>query len=138
MKHNIMNKIGLVLLFAVSVAASCTSCKKTKESIAGKGGNATLKITPNHHTAPIDSCTVYLKYNTLDKPASGVQYDESAKCVKVDGKPVATFTSLKQGKYYIYGYGWDPSIPDTVIGGMPYTISEDKVYDINLAVTEGD
>lgn len=136
MKNNIINKIAILALMFICVAASCN---KNKNSVGGKGGKATLKITPRHHINAIDSCTVYIKYNTLDKPGDGVQqYDESAKCVKVDGKPVATFTGLKQGKYYIYGYGWDPAIPDTVVGGMPYTISADNVFELNLAVTEGD
>lgn len=115
------------------------SCKKDKdtpasEDIGGKGGNATLRITPQHHSKNIDSCTVYIKYNTLDKPSGN--YDDSARCVLIDSMPVATFTGLKKGKYYLYGKGYDPSIFQTVDGGAPYTISSETTLNLNLPVTE--
>lgn len=111
------------------------SCKKSEsnESTAGKGGSATLKITPQHHTRNIDSCTIYVKYNTLDVAAS---YDDSVICVLENGRPVGTITQLKKGRYYLYGYGWDPLMATWVKGGLPFTIAADSTYQINLSVTE--
>lgn len=117
---------GLLLLAA---------CDRNKTEIGGKGGNAVLRITPQHHGKNIDSCMIYIKYNTQDKPAS---YDDSAWCVKIDNKPVATFSNLKKGNYYLYGYGYDPGIAKAVKGGVPYTISSETTLDYNLPVTEGD
>lgn len=135
MKTSKFIKIATALILPIFMI---TSCQKKNEDIAGKGGGAVLKITPRHHNRAIDSCTVYLKYNTLDAPAPGTNYDEAVKCVPENGKPVATFSNLKKGKYYIYGYGWDTEIEDTVMGGAPYTISAEQTYELNLAVTEGD
>lgn len=125
------------IIFVLSTLVTITACKKRQEPtpVAGKGGNATLNITPQHHGKNIDSCMIYIKYNTSDMPSS---YDDSVKCVPQSGKPVGTFTGLKAGNYYIYGKGWDPNISQKVIGGKPYTITTEQSYDLNLAVTEGD
>ena len=109
--------------------------KPEPEQSAGKGGATTFKITPKHHGRNIDSATIYIKYNTQDLPST---YDDSAKCVMENGKPVATFSGLKKGKYYLYGKGWDPSISEGVKGGVPQNITEEKTYEITLPVTEGD
>lgn len=110
-------------------------CKKdeSNEDIAGKGGHATLKITPQHHARNIDSCTIYVKYNTLDVAAT---YEDSVICIRENGKPVGTLTQLKKGKYYLYGYGWDPMLATAVKGGLPFVIAADSTYHINLSVTE--
>jgi len=128
--------IPILLLLAV---ASCRKDDNNPSEPSGKGGNATLQATPQHHGKNIDSCTIYIKYNTSDAPADG-KYDDSAVCVPISGKPVATFTQLKKGPYYLFGKGWDPSISQGVIGGTPYTIPDTTVstYTLNVPVTEGD
>lgn len=113
------------------------SCKRD-EPIAegsGKGGNAVLKVIPKHHSIPVDSCTVYIKYNSLDASSF---YDDSVKVSQENGNPTATFTGLKAGNYYLYGNGWDVSINMAVIGGLPFTITEETTHNISLPVTEGD
>ncbi len=98
---------SVILLF---FAASCNKGDDGPATdTAGKGGNAILKITPRHHGNQIDSCTIYVKYNAVDAPVNG-RYDDSAKCILTGGIPVATFSGLKKGNYYLYGYGWDPSL----------------------------
>lgn len=129
-----MKLYGWIAL-AICSTALFTACKK--DPVAGKGGNAVLKITPRHHGTNIDSCTVYIKYNTKDLPGDG-KYDDSAKCVPENGKPVATFSNLKKGDYYLFGSGWDPTIGEAVVGGSPYTISEENLQSHNISVTEGD
>lgn len=129
-----MKKLTSAIAFlTLSACISFTSCERDDIVVAGKGGNAILKVTPKHHSTNIDSCTVSLKYNAQDKPSS---YDEVVKCVMENGKPVATFTGLKKGNYYVYGKGWDKSIEQEVEGGIPYTITEEKTLEINVPVTE--
>lgn len=118
----------------VSLLALAFGCNRKDEEtdVAGKGGNAILKITPKHHSQIIDSCKVYIKYNTLDATAS---YDDSTWALPSNGS-VAVFQGLKAGKYYIFGLGWDKSINQEVRGGLPHTITEQKTYELILPVTE--
>lgn len=130
-----MKRIASVIAIAALAIFSLNSCKEREDNLAGKGGSTVLKVTPQHHGDNIDSCTVYIKYNTQEMPSGN--YDEEIKCVMENGKPVATFSNLKKGNYYVYGRGWDPGIERNVIGGIPYTISEDnKTLNINVPVTE--
>lgn len=102
--------------------------------IAGKGGNATLRITPQHGGGRevIEDAVLYIKYNTQDKPVDD-RYDDSVACNLVDGKPMGAFTGLKKGAYYLFGTGFNPDHGDIVKGGLPYTIDdENKEYNIIL------
>lgn len=130
-----MKKISSAIAFLTLAACiSFTSCERPNDvEVGGTGGNAILKITPQHHGNNIDSCTISIKYNAQDKPAA---YDNEVKCVMENGKPVATFSGLKKGNYYIFGRGWDPSIEQHVEGGIPYTITEEKTIEITVPVTE--
>lgn len=136
-KHVVYTTTAIsILLLSDLFFAGCGRKDKTEpQEKAGKGGNAILKITTKHHGKIIDSATVYIKYNEQNTPAS---YDDSVKIAMVDGKPVAVFSELKPGNYYLLGLGWDSSIVSEVRGGIPYTIGEEKTYDISLPVTEGD
>ncbi len=127
-----------ILIAAMLVAAAVMpSCKKKDKDTAGTGGNTTLVVAPQHHGKPIDSCTVYLKYNTMDAPGTGTSnYDISAKVMMVNGTPVATFPGMKKGQYYVFGFGYDPSINQNVIGGIPYKITADGTVNIDLPVSE--
>ncbi len=129
----------MIQKFVVAILAvfALVSCKPDQDlEIGGKGGTATLVIVPLHHGVPVDSCTVFIKYNTLDRPSDN-SYDDSAKCVQENGKPTARFTALKKGKYFLYANGYDTSIAETVIGGIPYTLSvQDMEQKVNLPVSE--
>ncbi|HRO42048.1 MAG TPA: hypothetical protein PL009_04405 [Flavipsychrobacter sp.] len=122
-----------VITISLLGVISCNRKDGNDASIAGKGGNATLRITPKHHNDQIDSCKVYIKYNTLDAANT---YDDSTWATQVNGVPVATFSGLKNGEYYLYGKGWDPVLMQEVKGGLPHTISEDRVYELTLPVSE--
>lgn len=137
MKSALQNSILLLLAFTVLVAVGCRKLKSNDnktvtntypidgvepDPIAGKGGEAVLNITPEHDGLTIDSCMVYIKYNTRVIPASMV-YDDSAKAiVNDDGVPVATFRELKSGNYYLFGRGWDIIRSEKVRGGIPFKI----------------
>ena len=132
-----MNRKLIVLLILVCVGLGCSKKDDPIVYIGGKGGNGILKITPRHHGAQIDSCTVYIKYNSVDAP-SDAKYDDSAVCVLAGGIPVATISGLKRGNYYLYGYGWDPSLspPAHVKGGLPYVLNDETSQTVALAVSE--
>lgn len=131
-----------ICLLALSILTLVTACKKKKTSdtdevgtTAGKGGLATLMVTPKHHSKYIDSCTVYIKYNAINLPAA---YDDSIKCISWGGKPVAVFPKMNKGNYYFFGKGWDPAIAQQVVGGRNYKVSTEDTVWIDLAITEGD
>lgn len=121
------------------IVVALFGCKKDKNNtevtapVAGKGGTATLRIIPVHTGLDIDSCMIYLKYNADTYPE---KFDDSFKCKVEDGRPVATFTNLKRGQYYIYGYGWDIVRSQTVIGSRPYYITTNNTsYTVELETT---
>jgi len=111
---------------------SILSCRK-EETLAGKGGNATLTITPQHHGLNIADSKVYIKYNAKNTPSF---YDDSVQTNMQNGIPKAIFTQLTKGDYYIYGIGIDTTIMQTVKGGIPYTIENETAQTIYLPVTE--
>lgn len=127
-----MKRIGsliFVLILLVSVA-----CKKKPS--AGLGGSARLIVNAYHHTQPIDSCTIYIKFNSSEAPADN-QYDLSQKLSKdSNGNSYTIFEGLKAGDYYLFGSGWDPAIAEQVKGGIPYTIETEADLTISVPVTE--
>jgi hypothetical protein len=132
-----MNKHFALLSACALLALTAPACRDKETDQAGKGGKARLLVTPQHHGVNIDSCMVYIRYKSSDAPGDG-RYDDSARCAPVNGKPVATFSELRKGNYYLYGRGWDPQISETVEGGIPYTIPDETEasYPLTLPVTE--
>jgi hypothetical protein len=122
--------IALIFLFALP---ACT--RSGLDNIAGKGGNATLRIVPKHHNENknIINAKVYIKYNAQDATTN---FDDSADCIMTSGVSTATFRGLKKGNYYLMGIGYDSSIKQSVKGGIPYTINEEISLDIVVPVTE--
>jgi hypothetical protein len=113
------------------------SCNRTDENNkAGKGGKASIQLTPRHHGIfkNIVDGKAYIKYNSKDLPSS---YDDSV-VVSYDAerKPFAIFSELKKGNYYIYVNAYDTLYKQQVKGGIPYEIMEDKLYEIDVPVTE--
>lgn len=132
-----MKTVRIIVAALLILILGAAGCKR--EDKAGKGGEATLKVTPQHHGKNINDCIIYLKYDQSTPPSDNTDgYDENVAVTMEDGKPVATFTKLKKGKYYIYGNGYDPDISQNVKGGIPYEISSETNLSINVPVTEGD
>ena len=128
-------KYGLIFIAFLFVGGSC---KPDSNDGPGKGGSASVSIYPQHHTVAkrLVGCKVYVKYNTLDAPTSGV-YDDSLDCTNHDSLVSCTFTGLRNGNYYFYGKGRDTSIsPQAVKGGLPYTITTQSQQSFNLPVSE--
>ncbi len=118
------NSISTTLAVLLFMYCAFSSCNKTNSPTltGGKGGKATLLISPEHHGFYVDSCMIYIKYAATDKPANNI-YDDSSKCILNDTIPVATFKQLKTGQYYIYGYGYHATYNQIVFGGLPVSIN---------------
>ncbi len=157
MKSALLSRYLLLLAAVILVGAGCKKIKRTENSVTvtsttgqapkptgGKGGNASFKITPNHNGIDIDSCKVFIKYDASVVPVNG-QYDDSVWAVRDDKNitkpPVATFSGLKPGNYYIYGEGWDIIRSQHVQGGLPFIIIQDNTnttHIFNLPLMEAD
>ena len=112
-----------VFFISVLLLVSGMRCTKPGSSITGgKGGGATLVVTPVHLALNVDSCTIYIKYAAVDAPANGI-YDDSQKVHLSDTTPVAIFAGLKKGEYYIFGDGYHAVYYSYVKGGIPITIT---------------
>lgn len=143
MKSALLSRYLLLLAAVILVGAGCKKIKRTENSVTvttnggetpkstgGKGGNASFEITPNHDGVDIDSCKVFIKYDASVIPVNN-QFDDSVWAVR-DARdrtkpPVATFSELKPGNYYIYAKGWDIIRSVHVHGGLPFIIIEDHV-----------
>ena len=127
----------LIILIAITPCLMAGSCHKHASCVTsggGKGGTASLAVTPTHLNIYIDSCMVYIKYGTLDDPADGI-YDDSQKCVLnlPDTIPVATFSNLTPGIYYLYGSGYHTGYsPPYVKGAASYTVCNEQAYNTYL------
>lgn len=104
---------------------------------AGTGGNNTVIATVKHHGLIIPNATVYIKYNATEFPGENPNLYDDYKTAGKDGK--VKFEGLKRGDYYFFGKGFDTTINQIVIGGIPVQLLQkagEKLIDI--PVTEGD
>lgn len=125
--------VPLTLIFYISLV----SCRTKERPRSGKGGIAILNVQPQHHgdaTKLIDM-KVFIKYNTQEQPPNS-SYDDSVNCITDNGIVIGTFTSLKDGDYYLLSKGYDTAYRQTVRGGIPYRISEQTVQNVTIPVTE--
>jgi hypothetical protein len=110
-------------------------CSK-ESTLVGFGGNAKLNIFVTHHTAPIDSGIIKIKFNSLEAPTDDVySYTQNFK-TDSSTKVQSIISGLKQGQYYLYVLGWDPSISSLVQGGIPFTVDVQTNYNITIPTTE--
>ncbi len=128
MKPNVIITSILVILL---LSVGCKPKSNCVSAGGGKGGSAIITITPKHIGLNVDSCTIYVKYGTLDAPTSGV-YDDSQKVILVDTTPVAIFTHLKAGLYYFYGKGYHVPYSAYVKGGANYTMCSEHAETVYL------
>ena len=114
------------------------SCKPDKNDGSGKGGSTTLQIFPQHHQVAknIINGKIFIRYNTLDAPTSGV-YDDSTSCSNHDSLLSGTLSGLKNGNYYLFATGYDTSVNQGVKGGTPYTITaQSTTLSVTIPVSE--
>lgn len=123
------------ILFIAPCLLGC-SCKKPASCVSsggGIGGTATLSVTPTHLNLYVDSCTIYIKYGTLDAPVDSI-YDDSQICRKYapDTTPVAIFKNLQPGLYYLLGKGYHTVYGVHVKGAANYTMCNEHAQSIYL------
>lgn len=120
----------LLMVFGISIL---TSCKKND-----LGGDATVAAIIKHHDEKIYGATLYIKFGTKSKPTSPTS-DYDLKLIGDADENHIHVEGLRYGKYYFYAVGYDSTINQTVIGGVPVEIkySERKSeIDVNVPVTE--
>jgi hypothetical protein len=135
---------GFVLVITLS---SC--CKNTDEPdpvagcVAGNDGAIQVKLTAVHHNDTIPSLpnypdSAFIKFNTSEFPGDNpALYDLVIAGSFPDTLIIAD--SLSCGNYFIFMTGWDVSIAERVVGGIPITLFQgDTVKNIRIPVTEGD
>ncbi len=109
------------------------SCKKNNT-----GGDATIVAHIAHHEAPIYGATVYVKFKAKETPSN----PESNYDLKIVGSATEDHVhieGLRPGDYYLYAVGYDPSILQTVKGGLFVKIKykeRKKEIESHLHVTE--
>jgi hypothetical protein len=133
MKPAIYTFIIFICAFA---AGGCN--KLAGPANAGLGGTSEIMVMPtNALSGYVDSCIVYIKYNATQAPGNS-QYDDSAKCVVTNGVPVATFSNLKVGNYYLHSVGYESALtPSTVSGGEAFNIQQPGTFDVYLPTLQG-
>jgi hypothetical protein len=134
-----MKTPAFLLLFTTTIAFAF-SCNKDETCKAGKGGNLTLVVYPQHHGESIFSQdnyrdTVYIKYNTNDAPGTGSSYDLTV--VGEENENHVHIPDMGCGSYYIYAVGYDTMINQRVKGGIPFnTTQKNGEITIKVPVTE--
>ena len=107
----------------------------------GLGGSVTIVASPEHHGTPIVSSSTYpdtamVKFNAIEFPGfSPSNYDLIL--VGDPGEDHIHIGGLKKGKYYIFMTGFDTTINERVLGGIPYELySSSGTVDLTIPVTE--
>jgi FlaG/FlaF family flagellin (archaellin) len=124
---------NFLIIITVCAAALFSSCCKE-----GLNGKATVTATAKHHSTIVPGCTVYIKFDAKDAPASLSDYDVSYTADAASGNVV--IENLKCGDYYFFATGYDPSIMEQVQGGVPFSIAHaDRKNElvIDIPVSEG-
>jgi hypothetical protein len=137
-----MNKFALsAVLMLTATIISCDKKDDKATCVAGIGGNLTVVAFPQHHTKPILNKadypdTVFVKFDTQDAPSNNI-YDTFY--VGEAGEDHVHLTGLQCGNYYLFGAGYDTSIHQRVVGGIPFsTDQKDGELIVYIPVTEGD
>jgi hypothetical protein len=108
-----------------------SACKKdnTNNSVEGK---IVLSVKATHHTVPVPSLPVYLKYNTSDYPGRDSTKYNVRLLTNSNGE--VNFTKLTPGTHYLYAYGYDSGVGENVIGYQPVTVSSSTIRNDSVLV----
>jgi hypothetical protein len=130
-----------IILSALFIVSLFTACKKDDKCSAGTGGSLTIVAFPQHHGKTIYNQpnyldTIYVKFNTQESPGvSTANYDTYF--VGEAGEDHVHMEGLKCGDYFFLGAGFDTTINQRVIGGIPYSTNQKEgEIDLNIPVTE--
>lgn len=116
------------IIAALLLAGIFTSCTRENEIVepivivGDTGGNATINIIPRYLNKDVDSCVVYIYYNSKRAPELMSQYDNQSATTPATGRPTASFSGLKLGDYYFYGEGYDAANNWVLKGGATFKV----------------
>lgn len=123
--HNMKKAI---VLFLATTLFLFVSCKKNQ-----LGGKSTVHGVVAHHDKPIPHARVFIKFNATEFPgADTAAYDAHV----VAGHHGEYSFDCYKGDYYLYGYGFDTGINETVSGGLPVKVRHKEDREMKVAVTE--
>ena len=123
-----MKNLKYILL--VVCALAFFGCKKNQ-----LGGKSNIKGKVMHHDQAIPFARVYIKFNATEFPGA----DVSAYNTFIDADHNGNFLIEKiyHGQYYFYAVGTDPTISQTVKGGIPLKVKMLKeITGFEVPVTE--
>ncbi len=131
------------LLFSALFLLAFTGCRKDADvkQVAGKGGPAALRISMTYNGTAIENGRVRIRYNASSAPTNPLAWSDSANLTALPSTAAqALFPSLYKGLYYIEGTGYLPysklQQPRIVKGGFAYTLSEEKVLNLNITLKQ--
>ncbi len=124
-----MKTYSVALLASLLFLLAVSACNNE-----GFEGNASISGTVLHHSAPIPFATVYINFGAKELPGTTLtDFDAS---VVADRNGDYVIKNLKKGNYYLYGFGYDSTIIQSVKGGLPVVLAKDEDKKVNVAVTE--
>lgn len=126
MKHKFLFSPLLLGLLGLLAFAAC------KEE--GPGGSSEIAFHVLHHETEIPFAMVYIKYGSKEFPGTDPSaYDDST---MTDAVAHGHFHDLVKGDYYLYGVGFDSSISEVVVGGIPVNLGNKATLEVDIPVTE--
>lgn len=126
----------------VSCMILAISCEKKSTCVAGSGGDFQINATLKHHnkivySQPTYFDTIYVKFNSKNAPGNNLSLYDTFFTGNLTSEMIM-LTNLKCGDYYLLGAGYDTSVQNRVVGGLPITLGSNSVTVLTIPVTEGD
>lgn len=119
------------LIAILIISFVITACPKP-----GIDGKATITGHVKHHEEHIPNAVVYIKYDATELPGTNASdFDDSTLASSGDGH--YEFEELRKGNYYLFSTGYDSTIAQIVLGGIPVKITKKtETVEIDIPVTE--
>lgn len=122
----------IITILALTCMACLSACRKNKITGGGWGGNAAIRVAGQHDGRDLDSCWIFIKYNATEAPKTTGFDDSAVAAVRDLGRPLAMFSHLTTGNYYLFARAYDPVYQQGATGSLVVTIDRDREYDINI------
>ncbi|MCB0840680.1 MAG: hypothetical protein KDD99_28630 [Bacteroidetes bacterium] len=121
---------GIKIIMLAGISVMLYGCVEE-----GFGGEAIIAGKVWHHGQPIQGATVYIKYGATELPGTHPSdYDDQTG--SSIGDAIFIFRDLEKGSYYLYAKGYDPTIFDSVSGGIAVKIKKGELLEPILPVIE--
>jgi hypothetical protein len=126
-----------IILLLILTTFIFLGCKKESDD-QSISGTIRLNVLVKHHNVALKGIPVYLKSNAESFPGRDAgKYDIST---STDASGKAEFNKLFPGNYYLYAYGWDALVADSVWGYKEAVLNNETVENneitVGIAVSE--